>query len=197
VERDTHNATDENTARSVDGWAELATFLASLPDEDRARVSSYAALVLPDDEESIVTVLSVYAARNPTVTPSALLATTGAGAGAGGDLDFARTLGRVALDLAEEPEDRQLAHVSLAQTHFRNRRDEADLAGFIEHCRAAMHAGHAGTFCYERLAVLYEYRGEREEAAEICRRAVEVLEAAGDPRSADRFRKRLDRLSRK
>ncbi len=197
MERDTHNATDENTARSTDGWAELATFLASLPDEDRARVFSYAALVLPDDEEGIVAVLSVYAAGNPTVTPSALLATTGAGAGAGGDFDLARTLGRAALDLAKEPEDRQLAHVSLAQTHFRNRRDEADLAGFIEHCRAAVRAGHAGTFCYERLAVLYEYRGETEEAAEISRRAVEVLEAAGDPRSADRFRKRLDRLLRK
>ncbi len=197
MERDTHNATDENTARSADGWAKLATFLASLPREDRARVFSYAALDLPEDEESIVAVLSVYSVENPTVTPSALLAVTGAGTGAGGDFDLARTLGRVALDLAEEPEDRQLAHVSLAQTHFRNRRDEADLAGFIEHCRAAVCTGHAGTFCYERLAVLYEYRGEREEAAEISRRAVEVLEAAGDSRSADRFRKRLDRLLRK
>ena len=197
MERDSHNAPDENTARSADGWAALATFLASLPDEDLARVSSYAALVLPDDEESIVAVLSAYAAENPTVTPSALLATTGAAAGAGGGLDLARTLGRAALNLAEETEDRQLAHVSLAQTHFRNRRDEADLAGFIEHCRAAVRDGHAGTFCYERLAVLYEYRGEREEATEITRRAVEVLEAAGDPRSADRFRKRLDRLLRK
>lgn len=197
MERDTHNSTDENTARPVNGWARLAAFLASLPNEDRARVSSYAALDLPEEEESIVAVLLVYAVENPTVTPPALLATTGAGAGAGGDFDLARTLGRVALDLAEEPEDRQLAHVSLAQTHFRNRRDEADLASFIEHCRAAVRAGHAGTFCYERLAVLYEYRGEREEAADISRRAVEVLEAAGDSRSADRFRKRLDRLLRK
>jgi Tfp pilus assembly protein PilF len=106
-------------------------------------------------------------------------------------------LGHAALDLAEGPEDLQLAHVSLAQTHFQNRRDEADLAAFVEHCRAAIEADHAGSFCYERLAVLYEYRGEIEEAVKICRRAVEVLEAAGDPRSAARFRKRLDRLSRK
>lgn len=179
------------------GWDELVAFLASLPEGDRARVSSYAALDLPDDTEGIATVLSAYATGNPSVTPATLLATTGALAGAGGDLALARALGSVALDLAEGPEDLQLAHVSLAQTHFRNRRDEADLAGFIEHCQAAIRAGHAGSFCYERLAALYEYRGEKEEAAKICRRAVEVLEATGDPRSAARFRKRLDRLSRK
>ncbi|CAN5156373.1 hypothetical protein BH24ACT19_BH24ACT19_05060 [soil metagenome] len=109
-------------------------------------------------------------------------------------MSLARILGRAALDLAGGTEDLQLAHVSLAQTHFRNRRDEVELARFVEHCRAAIHAGHAGTFCYERLAVLYEYRGEREEAASVCRRAVEVLEAAGDPLSAARFRKRLGRL---
>jgi tetratricopeptide (TPR) repeat protein len=180
----------------VGSWDELAAFLASLPDEDRARVSSYAALALPDDAEGIAAVLSTYAVENPLATPSALLATTGALAGASSDLNLARALGRTALDLAEGTEDLQLAHVSLAQTHFRNRRDEADLAGFIEHCLAAIRAGHAGSFCYERLAVLYEYRGEREEAAEICRRAVEVLEASGDFRSATSFRKRLDRLSR-
>jgi tetratricopeptide (TPR) repeat protein len=179
----------------VGSWRELAAFLAALPDEDRVRASSHAALGLPADVESITAVLATYAAENPAATPSALLATTGARAGASGDLDLARALGRAALDLAEGSEDLQLAHVSLAQTHFRNRRDEADLAAFVEHCQAAIRAGHAGSFCYERLAVLYEYRGEREEAAEICRRAVEVLEAAGDPRSAARFRKRLDRLS--
>jgi hypothetical protein len=54
---------------------------------------------------------------------------------------------------------------------------------------------HAGTFCYERLAALYEYRGDREETAGVCRRAVEVLEASGDARSAERFRRRLQRLS--
>jgi hypothetical protein len=182
--------------RSVDGGAGLARFLASLSDEDRARVSSYAALGLPDDEEGIAAVLSAYAAENPSTTPSVLLATTGARAGSEGDPALARVLGQAALGLAEGPEDLQIAHVSLAQTHFRNRSDEADLAGFVEHCRAAIRAGHAGTFCYERLAVLYEYRGEREEAAEICRRAIEALVAAGDTRSAARFRKRLDRLSR-
>ena len=178
-------------------WNELADFLASLPEEDRARASSYGALGLPDDVEGIVTVLSAYAAENPSVTPSALLATTGAQAGASGDLDLARTLGHAALDLAEGPEDIQLVHVSLAQAYFQNRRDEANLASFVEHCRAAIEAGHAGSFCYERLATLYEYRGEKEEAVEICHRAIEVLEAAGDTRSVARFRKRLDRLSRK
>ena len=178
-------------------WDELADFLASLPEEDRTRASSYGALGLPDDVEGIVTVLSAYAAENPSVTPSALLATTGARAGASGDLDLARTLGYAALDLAESPEDLQLAHVSLAQSYFQNRRNKVDLIVFVEHCRAAIEAGHAGSFCYERLAILYEYRGEKEEAVEICHRAIEVLEAAGDTRSAARFRKRLDRLSRK
>jgi tetratricopeptide (TPR) repeat protein len=180
----------------VGRWDELAAFLASLPHEDRTRVSSYAALGLPDDTEGIAAVLSTYAVENPSATPSALLATTGALAGASSDLDLACSLGRAALHFAEGTEDLQLAHVLLAQTYFRNRRNEADLAGFIEHCRAAIRAGHAGSFCYERLAVLYEYRGEREEAAEICRRAVEVLDASGDFRSAASFRKRLDRLSR-
>ncbi len=178
-------------------WDELATFLASLPDEDRARFSYYAAIDLPADAEGISTVLSSYAAENPAATPSALLATTGTQAGTSGDLVLARTLGRAALNLAEEPGDLQLAHVSLAQTHFQNRRDETDLIAFVQHCQAAIEAGHAGSFGYERLAVLYEHRGEKKEAAEICRRAIEVLEAAGDHRSATQFRKRLDRLSRK
>lgn len=178
------------------GWSELAAFLGSLPDDARARVSSHAALDLPDNTESIAAVLLAYAAENPSATSSALLATTGARIGASGDLDLGRTLGRAALDLAEEPEDLQLAHVLLAQTHFKNRRDEADLESFVEHCWAAIQAGHDGTFCYERLAVLYEYRGEKKAAAEVCRRAVEVLEAVGDLRSASRFRKRLERLSR-
>jgi tetratricopeptide (TPR) repeat protein len=181
----------------MSSWQELATFLVSLPDEDRARVSSYAALELSEDTENIAAVLSAYAAESPSATPAVLLATTGARAGASGDLDLARTLGRAALDLAEEAEDLQIAHVSLAQTHFQNRRNEADLAAFVEHCLAAIQAGHAGSFCYERLAVLYEYQGEIEEAVGICRRAIEVLEAAGDPRSAAGFRKRLDRLSRR
>lgn len=174
-------------------WDALATFLASLTDGERARVSSHIGLDLPEEPEDIVTVLSDYAAGHPEASPSALLATTGTRVGASGDTDLARTLGRAALDLAGEPEDVQLAHVLLAQTHFKNRRDELDLQGFVEHCRAAIEAGHDGTFCYERLAVLYEYRGEKEEAADICRRAIEVLEA-GDPRSAARFRKRLERL---
>ena len=135
-------------------WDELATFLASLSDEDRARFSSYAAIDLPVDAEGISTVLLSYAAENLAATPSVLLATTGTRAGTSGNLVLARTLGRAALNLAEEPGDLQLAHVSLAQTHFQNRRDETDLIAFVQHCRAAIEAGHAGSFCYERLAVL-------------------------------------------
>ncbi len=177
-------------------WDALAAFLASLPDEERARVSFYAALGLPDDVQGIASVLRAYVSENPALTPSSLLAATGARMGAAGDSELARTLGRAALDLAEGPSDLQIAHASLAQTHFKNRRYEAELAAFVEHCRAAIRAGHTGTFCYERLAVLYEYRGEKEEAMEICRHAVEVLEAVGDHRSAMSFRKRLERLSR-
>ena len=187
----------KGAGESNPGWDTLATFIASLPDEDRARASSYAILDLPADVEGIAAVLLAYAAENPSATPAALLATTGARAGTSGDLALARALGRAALDLAEGSEDLQLAHVFLAQTYFKNRRDEADLARFIEHCQAAIRAGHAGTFCYERLAALYEYRGENEAAARICRRAVEVLEEAGDSRSAASFRKRLGRISRK
>jgi hypothetical protein len=178
-------------------WDELATFLASLPHEDRVRVSFYAALGLPDSAKGIAAVLSVYAAENHLTTPSTLLATTGAQAGTRGDLELAHTLGHAALELAEGPEDLQLAHVSLAQTYFKNRRDEANVEAFVEHCWEAIRAGHAGTFCYERLAALYEYRSKKEEALKVCRRAVEVLEAFGDFRSAAKFQKRLERLSRK
>jgi len=135
-------------------WDELATFLASLPDEDRACFSSYAAIDLPPGAQGISAVLSAYAAENPAATPSALLPTTGAWAGTSGDFVRARTLGRAALDLAEGPEDLQLAHVSLAQTHFQGPRDEADLIAFVQHCRATIEAGDASSFCYERLAGL-------------------------------------------
>ena len=177
-------------------WESLASFLAALTDEHRARFSAYAALDLPEGStEDILRVLHAYAGTSPDLSPSSLLAATGAQAGAAGDGDLAVILGRAALDLAQTPEDLGLAHVCLAQTHFRSRRDPEELARFVEHCRSAVAAGHAGTFCYERLAVLYEYRGERGEAAGVCRRAVEVLSAAGDDRSAARFRKRLERLT--
>ncbi len=169
-------------------WEDLASFLAALPEEDRARFSRYAGLDLPGEPDAAA--LRAYAA-----SASGLLATTGAQAGLSGDLDLARSLGTAALEFAETPQERQLAHVCLAQTHFQNRREEADLLAFEEHCRAAVELGHAGTFCYERLAALYEYRGDREEAARVCRRAVEVLETSGDARSAERFRRRLRRLS--
>ncbi|MBA2442843.1 MAG: hypothetical protein H0V53_10640 [Rubrobacter sp.] len=177
------------------GWEDLAPVLAGLPAEQRERFSRYAGLDLPDEPEGVAAVLRGYAATNPADTPSGMLATTGAQAGFARDLDFAKELGTVALELAQTPEELQLAHVSLAQTHFQNRREPEDLEGFVRHCRAAIEAGHAGTFCYERLLTLYEYRGEREEALRVCRRAVEVL-GASDPRSAERFQKRLARLSR-
>ncbi len=143
-------------------WEALASFLAALPEGDRARFSRYAALDLPEDRAALT------AAQN--LTASDLLATTGTRAALSRDLDLARSLGAAALELAETPEERELAHVCLAQAHFQNRREEEDLLAFEEHCRAAIDLGHAGTFCYERLAALYEYRGDREEAAEVCRR---------------------------
>jgi hypothetical protein len=171
----------------VGGWETLASFLSALPEEDRARFSRYAALDLPDEPEALTATLRAYAAENPAATASGLLATTGAQAGFSRDLDLARSLGAAALEFAESPQERQLAHVCLAQAHFQNRREEEDLLAFEEHCRAAIDLGHAGTFCYER--------GDWEEAAKVCRRAVEVLEVAGDARSAERFRRRLRRLS--
>jgi hypothetical protein len=180
----------------VGSWEALASFLAALPEEDRARFSRYAALDLPEGPpEALTATLMAYAAHNLAATASGLLATTGARAAFSRDLDLARSLGAAALELAETPEERELAHVCLAQTHFQNRREEDDLLAFEEHCRAAIDLGHAGTFCYERLAALYEYRSDRKEAARVCRRAVEVLESTGDARSAERFRRRLQRLS--
>jgi hypothetical protein len=179
----------------VGSWEDMAVLLASLPGEDRALFSRYSALEVPEDPCAVSAALQTYAAQNPAATASGLLATTGARAATGGDLGFARAMGTAALELAETPEERQLAHVCLAQIHFQNRREEADLLAFEEHCRAAIELGHGGTFCYERLAALYEYRGDAGEAARVCRRAVEALESSGDPRSAERFRRRLQRLS--
>ena len=175
-------------------WEPLASFLATLGDEARSRFSLHADLDLPENSESILLTLRAYATVNQGVTPSSLLSTTGMQSGASGDVELAVTLGHAALETADEPGDAGLAHVCLAQTHFRRRRDAEELARFVEHCRAAISAGHAGTFCYERLAVLYEYQGQTGEAIEVCRRAAEVLGGAGDERSAARFRKRLGRL---
>ncbi len=178
-------------------WETLASFLVALDGEARERFSFHADLDLPEESlEGILRTLLTYAAVDRDASPSSLLATTGMQAGAAGEGELAVTLGRAALEMAEGSEDSGLAHVCLAQTHFRNRRDPEELSLFVEQCRAAISAGHAGTFCYERLAVLYEYRGETGEAAKVCRRAVEVLGEAGDERSAARFRKRLARLSR-
>lgn len=182
------------------GWRELAGYLAALSGEDRERFSRYAGFDLPADpvgEEGVSRSLAAYARTNPSDTPAGLLATTGAQAGFAGDAPFALRIGRAALqlsELSEASEDRALAHVSLAQTHFQGRRDEQELALFEHHCRAAIEEGHSGTFCYERLATLYEYRGWLDEAESVCRRAVEVL-GREDPRSVGKFQKRLDRLS--
>ena len=176
-------------------WETLSSFLAALPDKDRALFAAYAAIDLPDaSAEAILRTLHRYADATEGASPSSLLATTAAQAAADGEL--AVTLGRAALDLADAPEDLGLAHVCLAQIHFRRRTDPEELARFVEHCEDAIAAGHAGTFCYERLAVLYEYRGETGEARKVSRRAIEALGAAGDERSAARFRRRLERLSR-
>lgn len=178
-------------------WSELADFLTALPAEDMAQFRVYAALDLPDDPEVISQMFEAYTGENPPATPASLLATAGAQAGAAGDLRLARRLGQVAVELSDTAEDRQLAHVSLAQTFFRDRRSPESLEEFIKQCQTAIRAGHTGTFCYERLAVLHEHRGEIESAVEICQRAIDVLERAGDVRSAARFRRRLERLMEK
>lgn len=175
------------------GWSELAGFLAALSEEDRGRFSRYAGLDLPPDEEGVARTLESYSASNPSDTPSGLLASTGAQAGFAGEPEFAVRIGRAALELAGSSQDRALAHVSLAQTHFQSRREEEELALFERHCRAAIDEGHAGTFCYERLATLYEYRGQLDEAERISRLAVEALREE-DPRSVGKFEKRLRRL---
>ena len=139
---------------------------------------------LPDDPDNVPATLWAYASENPAAIASGLLVTTGGQAGLARGLGSACAVGAAALEFAETPEERQLAHVCLALSHFHDRREEADLLAFEKHCRAAVDLGHAGTFCYERLAALYEYRGDREEAASICRHAVEVLE--GGPGSLGR-----------
>jgi len=187
----------ERNPKSAAGWDELAALLSTLAPEDLSRFLRYASLDVSGGPEDISRTLQAHASRNPEATPSMLLATTGSQAAFARDLDFAREMGMASLNLAETPEEEQLAHVCLAQAHFQNRRDEESLAAFVEHCRAAIDLGHAGTFCYERLAALYEYRGDLEEAAGISRRAVETLGAAGDTRSAARFEKRLGRLTGK
>lgn len=191
------HASGQENGQKNGGWSELAGYLSSLGGEDRERFSRYAGLDLPaspENEEAVSELLESYAKSNPADTPAGLLATTGAQAGFAGDAAFALRLGRASLELAATDEDRALAHVSLAQTHFQGRRDEEELALFEHHCRAAIEDGHSGTFCYERLATLYEYRGWLDEAESVCRRAVEVL-GREDPRSVGKFQKRLDRIS--
>jgi hypothetical protein len=175
-------------------WEGVEAFLASMPDEDRRRLLRHAGL--PGGEAATVADLRAYAASLGT-SPATLLALAGARASAAGDAVLARAAGAAALEMARSEDERQLAHVCLARTHFRDRRERAELEAFERHCRAAVELGHAGTFCYERLAALYEYRGDLQEAARVCRLAVGVLEAAGDARSARGFRKRLRRLEEK
>lgn len=174
---------------------EVAAFLASFPEEERVRLGRYMNLELPGDTQGIARVLGAYGEENTEATLAELLAITGAQAAFAGDEDLGLRISSAALELSETDGEKQLAHVSLAQIHHRNRRDPQELERFESHCLEAIRLGHSGTFCYERLAVLYEYRGEKEEAARICRRAIEVLEEAGDTRSAQKFQKRLGRIS--
>jgi tetratricopeptide (TPR) repeat protein len=178
---------------SVDGWKELAALLAALSQEERDLFARYTALNISGDVESAEAALRTFASENPESTPATLLAT--AAARVARERSFAIELGEAALSLSDTDADRQLAHVCLAQVHFQNRREQESLAAFEEHCRNAIELGHAGTFCYERLATLYEYRGDRDAARRVSRRALEALEAAGDRRAAERFRKRLERLT--
>ncbi|QYJ17057.1 hypothetical protein Rxycam_02894 [Rubrobacter xylanophilus DSM 9941] len=170
---------------------ETAAFLAGLSPRERESFFRFSGVELPSDPVEAERRLA-----EAPVEPVALLATAAARA-AGEVPDLARRLGEAALHLARSREERQLAHVCLAQVHFRLRRDPEELAAFERHCKEAMDLGHAGSFCYERLAALYEYEGRYEEAVRVCERAVEVLGRAGDELSARRFQGRLDRLRRK
>lgn len=169
---------------------ETALFLASLTHEERDSFSRHSNIALPDDAEGIEAALREKVAGSP----AELFATTGAMAGTTSERDFAVFLGKAALEMSETDEERGLAHVCLAQTHFRLRKEGEHLAAFEAHCSEAVKLGAAGTFCYERLATLYEYRKEYERAARVSRRAVENL---ADERSVGRFRERLVRLEKR
>ncbi|CAN5511538.1 hypothetical protein BH20ACT10_BH20ACT10_13110 [soil metagenome] len=180
----------------MSSWSDAALLLASLSDEGRDAFSRHSGIALPDDPEDpegIEAALASHASENGG-TPAELFASTGAMAGATRDTEFAVSIGEAALEMSETPDERQLAHVCLAQTHFRNRKEEKHLASFEAHCSEAIELGAAGTFCYERLATLYEYRKEYGRAAEVSRRAVDAL---ADGRSVERFRGRLARLGEK
>jgi hypothetical protein len=83
-------------------WETLASFLLALDEEDRERFAIHADLDLAEGgPEGILRALLAHADCSQGASPSSLLATTGAQAGAAGDGDFAVTLGRAALDLAE------------------------------------------------------------------------------------------------
>ncbi|WP_273841553.1 hypothetical protein [Rubrobacter calidifluminis] len=176
-------------------WEDLAGYVASLPPEEQASFSRHAGMDLTGGQEAAARTLRAYAAGNPGVSPSSFLSSVCSQAAFACDTGMARRAGEAALQLAQSGEDRQLAHVALAQLHFQNRRDKGELDAFERHCLEAVRLGHAGTFCYERLTTLYEYRGQTGKAREICSRAIEVLEGAGDTSSADRFRRRLERFS--
>lgn len=171
-------------------WSEAASYLAALSAEERESFSRHSGISLPDDAEGIEAALNAHGSGSP----AELFATTGAAAGTTRETGFALSLGGAALEMAQTPEERQLAHVCLAQTHFRGRKDPEQLSAFEEHCLCAVDLGAAGTFCYERLATLYEYRKDFERAAEVSRKAVGSLGEAGDVRSVERFQKRLARL---
>ncbi|ABG03822.1 Tetratricopeptide TPR_2 [Rubrobacter xylanophilus DSM 9941] len=168
---------------------EAAEFLAGLAPRERALFSRLSGVALPAAPAGIERALA-----GAPAGAVALLATAAARA-AGEEPGLARRLGEAALRLARDRGERQLAHVCLAQVHFARRRNPEELAAFERHCRRAIELGHAGTFCYERLAALYEYQGRYGEALRVCERAVEAL--AGDALSARRFRSRAERLRRK
>jgi hypothetical protein len=179
-------ARPKGTGRAANlNWDGLATFLVSLSNEGRARFSCYTAVNLPAGVEGISAVLSAYAAENPTATPSTLLATTGAWAGTSGDLVLARPY---LMSCGSRP--RRRARRPSVCPRLARADPSSELSqrggshGFVRHCRAAIEDGHARSFCYERMAVLYEHRAEKKEVAKPCRRAIEILEAAGDRRSA-------------
>ncbi|WP_119068973.1 hypothetical protein [Rubrobacter indicoceani] len=177
-----------------EGWRDLAHYLSALAAGERESVSAQTGWRLSEDPEETLRMLAATldlldgAASDFAALAGVRLALEG------GDRGLATKLGEVAVQLAGSVGERQLAHACLAQSAFRFRKDPESLAAFERHCEAAIALEHAGTFCYERLAVLYEYRGETESAVEVCEKAAAALSASGDGRSAERFRKKAQAI---
>lgn len=179
-----------------DAWRDLIAHLSALDAEDRETLSRHTGTAISEDPDA--TEKALRGSGTTDGSPAEFIALVGLRVGLeDADRGLATRLGGVSVQLSVSVGERQLAHACLAQTAFKFRKDPRSLAVFEEHCSEAMALGHAGTFCYERLSVLYEYRGEVGRAIEVCRRAEAALSGAGDTRSAGRFREKAESIGRR